>query len=212
MKFVMKKEYWKMLAYDVVGSLFLGVSIVSFAMQANFAPGGVSGLAVLANYLLKIPVGWATILINIPIILLTFRQLGKEFFLISVKSVVISSLITDYVCCYLPVYTGSRLAASILSGILAGIGFALFFNEGSSTGGTDFIIVAVKQKHPKLSFGLLAFFIDGTVIVLSVFVFKELWAFVYGAVYTVVTSLSLDGTTWLLKRLRPAPAVAEEKK
>ena len=94
----MKKEYWKMLAYDLVGSFFLGVSIVSFAMQANFAPGGVSGLAVLANYLFQIPVGWATILINIPIILLTFRQLGKEFFLISVKSVLISSLLIDYVC------------------------------------------------------------------------------------------------------------------
>lgn len=131
----MKKEYWKMLAYDLVGSFFLGVSIVSFAMQANFAPGGVSGLAVLANYLFQIPVGWATILINIPIILLTFRQLGKEFFLISVKSVLISSLLIDYVCCYLPAYTGSRLTASILSGIMAGIGFSLFFNEGSSTGG-----------------------------------------------------------------------------
>ena len=209
----MKKEYWKMLAYDLVGSFFLGVSIVSFAMQANFAPGGVSGLAVLANYLFQIPVGWATILINIPIILLTFRQLGKRFFLISVKSVLISSFLVDYVCCYLPVYTGSRLAASILSGIMAGIGFSLFFNEGSSTGGTDFIIVAVKQKHPKLSFGLLAFFIDGTVIVLSVFVFKEIWAFVYGAVYTVVTSLSLDGTTWLLKKLRERrqDPVAESK-
>ena len=191
----MKKEYWKMLAYDLVGSFFLGVSIVSFAMQANFAPGGVSGLAVLANYLFQIPVGWATILINIPIIVL------------------ISSLLIDYVCCYLPAYTGSRLTASILSGIMAGIGFSLFFNEGSSTGGTDFIIVAVKQKHPKLSFGLLAFFIDGTVIVLSVFVFKEIWAFVYGAVYTVVTSLSLDGTTWLLKKLRERrqDPVAESK-
>ena len=135
MKILMKKEYWKMLAYDLVGSFFLGVSIVSFAMQANFAPGGVSGLAVLANYLFQIPVGWATILINIPIILLTFRQLGKEFFLISVKSVLISSLLIDYVCCYLPAYTGSRLTASILSGIMAGIGFSLFFNEGSSTGG-----------------------------------------------------------------------------
>lgn len=95
----MKKNYWKMLAYDIIGSLFLGCGIVSFAMQANFAPGGVSGLAVLGNYLFHLPVGWLTVLINIPIIVFTFRELGRDFFLISIKSVLISSLITDYVCC-----------------------------------------------------------------------------------------------------------------
>ncbi len=197
----MKKNYWKMLAYDIIGSLFLGCGIVSFAMQANFAPGGVSGLAVLGNYLFHLPVGWLTVLINIPIIVFTFRELGRDFFLISIKAVLISSLITDYVCRYIPPYTGSRLTAAIFAGILAGVGYSLFFNEGSSTGGTDFIVVALKKHHPKLSFGLLVFFIDSTVIVLSVFVFREVWAFVYGAVYTVVTSLALDGTTFLLKKL-----------
>ncbi len=197
----MEKNILKMLLYDIAGSLFLGVSIVCFAVGANFAPGGVNGLAVIANYLFHVPIGWMTILINIPIILCTFRKLGKKFFLISVKSMVISSLFIDYVCVYMPVYTGNRLVASVMAGILAGIAFALFFNEGSSTGGTDFIIVAVKQDKPKLSFGLLAFFVDGTVILLSVFVFHEMGAFVYGMVYTVITSLALDATTALLQKI-----------
>ena len=195
----MGKRLAGMLAFDIFGSLFMGISIVCFAVQANFAPGGVNGLAVLSNYLFSVPIGLATVLIYIPIILLTFRKLGKEFFFISVKTMLISSLFIDYVLCYFPVYTGNRLAASILSGITSGIGYSLIFNEGSSTGGTDFIIVAIRQKKPKLSFGLLAFFIDGIVIVLSVFVFREVWSFVYGAVYTVITSLAIDGTTYVLK-------------
>ena len=73
-----------MLVYDILGSLFLGCSIVCFAVQANFAPGGVNGLAVIANYLFQVPIGLAAVIINIPIILLTFRKLGKAFFLISV--------------------------------------------------------------------------------------------------------------------------------
>lgn len=196
----MGKRIAGMLAFDIFGSLFMGASIVCFAVQADFAPGGVNGLAVLVNYLFSIPIGLAVVLINIPIILLTFRKLGKEFFIISVKTMLISSLFIDYVLCYFPVYTGSRLAASILSGITSGIGYSLIFNEGSSTGGTDFIIVAIRQKRPKLSFGLLAFFIDGIVIVLSVFVYQELWTFVYGSVYTVITSLAIDGTTYVLQR------------
>ena len=209
----MTKNKYTNLLLQTLGCFISAAGIYSFAVAAEVPVTGIAGICAILYRLFGIPMGLSNVLINIPIILLTFRQLGKEFFLISVKSVLISSLLIDYVCCYLPAYTGSRLTASILSGIMAGIGFSLFFNEGSSTGGTDFIIVAVKQKHPKLSFGLLAFFIDGTVIVLSVFVFKEIWAFVYGAVYTVVTSLSLDGTTWLLKKLRErrqAP-VAESK-
>ena len=196
----MGKRIAGMLAFDIFGSLFMGASIVCFAVQADFAPGGVNGLALLVNYLFSIPIGLAVVLSNIPIILLTFRKLGKEFFIISVKTMLISSLFIDYVLCYFPVYTGSRLAASILSGITSGIGYSLIFNEGSSTGGTDFIIVAIRQKRPKLSFGLLAFFIDGIVIVLSVFVYQELWTFVYGSVYTVITSLAIDGTTYVLQR------------
>ena len=166
----MRRRIAEMLAFDIFGSLFLGASIVCFAVQANFAPGGVNGLAVMSNYLFSVPIGLATVLINIPIILLTFRKLGKEFFIISVKTMLISSLLIDYVLCYFPVFTGSRLAASILSGITSGI------------------------------LWLLAFFIDGIVIVLSVFVFREVWSFVYGAVYTVITSLAIDGTTYMLKR------------
>lgn len=196
----MGKRIAGMLAFDVCGSLFMGASIVCFAVQADFAPGGVNGLAVLSNYLFSVPIGMATVLINIPIILLTFRKLGKEFFIISVKTMLISSLFIDYVLCYFPVYTGSRLAASVLSGITSGIGYSLIFNEGSSTGGTDFIIVAIRQKKPKLSFGLLAFFIDGIVIVLSVFVYREIWSFVYGCIYTVITSIAIDGTTCVLKK------------
>lgn len=96
-----------MMIYDLIGTIFIGVSIVCFAVAADFAPGGVNGIAVMANYLMNIPIGLATILINIPIILFTFRRLGKLFFLYSVKTMVISSFLIDYVLCYLPAYNGN---------------------------------------------------------------------------------------------------------
>ena len=46
---------------------------------------------------------------------------------------------------------GIELLAAILAGITAGIGYSLIFNEGSSTGGTDFIIAAIKKKRPKMT-------------------------------------------------------------
>lgn len=196
----MIKKYTKLLALDMESALFLAVSVVCFAVQADFAPGGVTGLAVLTNYLTGFPIGWATILINVPLVLLTYKRLGRDFFVFSVKTVLICSLFTDYIAPLFPVFEGGRLIASVFSGIFAGIGYSIVFNAGSSTAGTDFIIVAVKQVKPKMSFGLLAFLIDSTVIVVSVFVFKQMMSFVYGMVYTVVTSLALDATTFLIKK------------
>lgn len=116
---ILEMDYiWKNDFYDVIRCnwiCFIGVSIVCFAVAADFAPGGVNGLAVMANYLANIPIGFATILINIPIILFTFRSLGKAFFLYSVKTMVISSFLIDYVLCRLPLYHGSRLLAAILA-------------------------------------------------------------------------------------------------
>ncbi len=195
------KTFIRMLVYDLIGSVFLGASVVCFAVQANFAPGGVTGLAVLSNYLFDINIGLMTILINIPIIALTFKKLGRNFFLVSMKSVIISSFFVDYVVIYLPTFTGNRYLAAVFAGILAGIAYSIFFNEGSTTGGTDFIIVAVQRAKPKLSFGILAFLIDSTVIVLSVFVYKDYRSFILGMIYTVVTSLALDGTTFIMKKL-----------
>ena len=195
----MKGKIAKMLAYDIIGAVFLGISIVCFTVEADFAPGGVNGLAVISNYLFGLPIGLATILINIPIVLFTYRKLGKEFFIISIKSMLICSFMIDYVVCYFPIYYGSRLMASILAGITSGIGYSLLFNEGSSTGGTDFIIVAIKQKKPDLSFGLLVGIIDSSVVALSIPVFHDIWSFVYGMIYTVICSLALDATTKVLK-------------
>jgi len=192
----------EILAYDIAASLLLGVSIVVFTVNASFAPGGVSGIAVILNYLFGTQIGLATVLINVPIIVLTFRRLGPVFFAMSVKTMLINAFFIDYVVCHIPAYAGSRLAAAVLAGVTAGAAYSLVFNMDSSTGGTDFIIAAVKRWKPKLSFGFLAFVIDGTIIVLSVFVYRDIGSLVYGMIYTVVTSLSLDGTTKGIEAVR----------
>ncbi len=177
---------------DFVGSLLIGISVVVFAVGANFTPGGITGFAILVNYLSGLPVGATIICMNIPIILVSYRLLGREFFLLSVKTMVISSLFIDYVVCYLPAFTGSRFTASVLAGAFAGIGYALIFMQNSSTGGTDFLIMAVKQLKPGLSVGQITQVIDGSVILISGFVYKDIDALIYGIIYTIVTSLMID--------------------
>ena len=61
------------LIYDIAGSIFSSVGIYIFAGNAGFAVGGVSGLALLANHLFGIPVGTAILIINIPLVAISYR-------------------------------------------------------------------------------------------------------------------------------------------
>ena len=199
-----KQELAKIIVYDLLGSFMVGVSVVLFAVNANFAPAGVTGLAVILNFLFKLPIGWMTILINIPVILFTYKRLGLKFFIMSAKSVLIGSLMIDYLLPLFPAYEGNRILASVFAGIFAGIGYSMIFNEDSCTGGTDFIIAAIKRAKPQMSFGMLTLIIDGSIMTLSVFVYKDIWSLVCGLLCTVVTSIALDLTTKFICRFFPA--------
>ena len=80
----------------------------------------------------------------------------------------------DYIAPLLPVYEGSRLLAALCMGVLSGAGYALIFMRGSSTGGQDFISVAIKKVKPHVTLGMITFVLDVATIVLgSVLVFKD---------------------------------------
>ena len=180
------------LVYDIVGCFIYGVGMVTFASAYNFAPGGVSGIAILLNYLTKIPIGFATVLINIPIILLTFKTLGKKFFARSVKTIVVSWVVVDYLVPLIPNYTGEPILAAIFGGILAGAGLALIYIRDSSTGGSDFVIMAIRKKNPHLSLGNISLAVDSIIIVLGAVVYKNINAMLYGFIMTILYSLIID--------------------
>lgn len=187
--------------YDVIGSLLYAFGMINFAKSSNFAPGGVSGLAMLINHVTKgvfgfsdgFPIGLATLIINIPIIVFCFKALGLSFFFRSAKTMVISALITDLLIPLVPwEYTGSPMLAAIFGGILAGAGLALVYMRDSSTGGSDFVILAVRKKNPQLSIGVISLAVDGIIILLGGFVYGTVDAALYGLIMTITYSLIID--------------------
>mgnify|MGYP002233539334 CR=1 FL=1 len=101
------------LAYDLVGSVLYAAGIVCFVNPANMAPGGMSGVAILLNYLWGLPIGTMTIVLNIPLLILSYIFLGKSLTWKTVKSLVISSLMVDLVMArYAPIYAGDRILAA----------------------------------------------------------------------------------------------------
>jgi len=186
--------------FDIIGCVLYGAGIYNFAYTANFAPGGVSGLSILVHILTKdipifhggISIGLAMVLINIPIVIFCFKALGPEFFFRSVKTILISSLIVDYLMPHLWTYQGSPMLAAIFGGVLAGAGLSCIYMRDSSTGGSDFVILAIQKKNPHLSIGMVSLVVDGVVILLGGIVYGTVDAALYGLLMTITYSLIID--------------------
>ena len=193
----MKSINWKEtgidILVDILAGMVIAIGIYNFALNANFPVAGFSGMAIILYHLLGIPVGAGTILLNVPVAVFCYKFLGRTFFLKSVKTTIISSILMDYVSPLLPVYDGDRLLAALCIGVLTGLGYALIFMRGSSTGGQDFISMSIKKVKPHMTLGVITFVLDMLTILLgSVLVFKDVDGFIYGLIVTYLMATVMD--------------------
>lgn len=179
---------------EIIGSILYAVGMVNFAIAAELPLAGFSGVAFIVNRLTHIPIGWAIILLNIPVAALCFKVLGKGFFLRSVRCTIMSSLMLDYLAPLLPVYAGDRLLAALATGVLTGLGLALIYTANSSTGGMDFITVSIKHRWPHLPLGRINFIFDAVVIASESLLLRNIDGFLYGVLVSIIMSVVVDKT------------------
>lgn len=174
------KRIGKDIAYETAGSFLIAIALYNFAVNAQFPMTGFSGLALIAYRLWGLPIGVTTALLNVPVAILCYRLLGKGFFLRSLRCIAISTVMLDYVAPLLPLYSGERLLAALCTGIIGGLGYALIYVRNSSTGGSDFIVMAIKAIKPHLEMGRIIFISDAFIVLLGGFIFKDMDGIVYG--------------------------------
>lgn len=177
---------------DIVGGFLFACGVYTFAKMAGFSPGGVSGLALIINKLTDLPIGVTTLILNVPLILLSYKFIGKKFLFKTIRSMLVCTFFVDVIFPNTPAYTGDPLLAAIYYGIFVGVGLALIYMRGSSTGGTDFLVMTVKSKYPYFSIGTVAMFINIFVILLGWPVFGNVDSVLYGLISMVSVSFVVD--------------------
>lgn len=187
---------WKEIALDLwwelVGSFLIAVALYNFALHAAFPMTGFSGIAMIFYRLFELPIGLTTVALNIPVAIACYRLIGREFLLKSIRCIVLSSLMIDYIAPLLPVYRGGRMLAALVTGVLGGIGYAVIYMRKSSTGGSDFIIMAVKFIKPHIKLGTIAFLSDIGIIVIGAIIFRDVDGMIYGMIINLIFAVVVD--------------------
>lgn len=185
------KEELRSYALITLGSLIYALGQLYFIKPLHIPMGGVSGLALVANFLWSLPIGVVTIVLNIPLLFLGWRTMGREFFFKTAFAILVSSVFTDILEPFLPAFDGEMLLAALYGGIVMGGGYGLIFRAGGTTGGVD-IIAKWINRQKDIPIGTTNLITNAIVIVGSALIYGNLDSALYAMITSYLTSMVID--------------------
>ncbi|HCR38298.1 MAG TPA: YitT family protein [Synergistaceae bacterium] len=192
-----------------------GTSIVAFGIMSLTIPyrlpdSGVSGIAVLSNYAFGISPAWVVGVANIILLAWGMKELSVRFVGWTVYAVVLlTALLKLFEGIPYP-HLDELLLVAILAGVVKGLGGGLVLRSGSSLGGTDILVVALRKRYG-MEVGRFTFYINLVILGVSVFI-VGLEGAIYGLVSIFVNGLVLDNVLRSFDRRRQVFVISNRPK
>lgn len=169
------------IAGTLLGAVIMAFGVSSFLLPNQLSSGGISGIATITYYLLKIPMGVMIMALNIPLFIFTGYKFGKEYFMKSLIGTMSLSIFIDIFDQFPPVTT-DRFLACVYGGVIIGLGTAIILKVGSSTGGTEMIANIISSYNPNFSMSRYLTIMDIIIISLNVILFRHIEIGLYSAI------------------------------
>ena len=198
----MTRRNWKGLVLSILGINGFIINYKCFIAPMGLYAGGFTGLAQVFvdilqhNLNVTIPAsvdltGILMYLINIPLLLMGYRELGHRFFSLSLICIIVQSTELAFVpALATPVFSDPLLNA-IIGGLISGLGVGITLKAGGSGGGTDILGMYFAKKSPGSSVGRLSIAINACVYTYAAFT-KDIDIAAYSLIMSVATGLAMD--------------------
>ncbi|OCN02538.1 hypothetical protein A7X67_15385 [Clostridium sp. W14A] len=178
--------------YYAAASILCAVSVRMFTAPNHIAPGGVTGLSTVINYLSGLPIGMMSLLLNIPIFIWAVLQIGYKLVGKTMIATVFVASAIDILSVLIPPYSGNPMLAAIFGGLLDGTGLSLVFMRGATTGGTDLIARLLNRRVRFVSMGKLMLCVDFVIVVISAIAYRSIESALYALIAIFVSSRMID--------------------
>ena len=194
-------SFLKNFALMTIGAFIYAFGIAVFLDPNHLAPGGVSGLSIILNSLIKfgefqIGTGVWIFMINIPLMIIGLVVFKLRFLLGTVYVTALSSAIIEVIdrgfSAYIPDMTNHLVIAALAGGALVALGIGLVFRGGGSTGGFDIVVKLLRRKFRHMKTGVLYLILDSSIIVLSAIAFQNILVAMYAVITVFINSTVLD--------------------
>ena len=175
-----------------------------FLLPNNMVGGGVSGMGAIIQYATGFKISYTYFLVNAVLLVIALKILGKSFGAKTIFAVIVTTALFRIIPDIIPVdfinefaHENGRLTCAVFGGALSGLGIAITFTQGGSSGGTD-IIALIINKYRSISPGSIIVSLDvliisSTLLIPSAGTFgTRLATVIYGFVTSAVFSYTLD--------------------
>ena len=144
----MRKERTRRLLFRIV-YIIIGSFLYSFAVNALFIPhgllsGGLTGIAIVLQYLFSLPTEITVIILNIPLFIGGYVYLGRRFVYLSILGIISMSLFL-YLTRGWTMKIQDTMIASIFGGLISGVGAGIVIKNRGSLGGTDIVSLLINK-------------------------------------------------------------------
>ncbi|KWX75092.1 YitT family protein [Paenibacillus jilunlii] len=131
----------------VLGAAMMSVALEIFLVPNQLIDGGITGISIMISHIFHIPLGIILTLLNLPFLVIGYKQIGKTFALSTLFAVVLMSIGTQLLHPVAPL-TGEPLLAAVFGGVILGVGVGLVVRYGGSLDGTEIVAILVSKKLP----------------------------------------------------------------
>ena len=178
----------------ILGSVAVAIGIYYFWAPAQFAAGGISGLAIVIQSLIpKVPISFIVFGLDILMFLIGFIVLGASFGVKSITSsisIALTMRLFEMITPQVSMLSGDRLVILIFGSLFISFGQAIIFNQEASSGGTD-IIAKIISKYTHISIATSLLIADMVVVLLAVSTFG-IEKGLYAALGVLITTTLID--------------------
>ena len=190
---------WSKILFILGGSLLYAAGMNLFITPIDLYSGGAVGFAQLINLFFNKLVDGAAInlygviymLINIPLLLVAYKSVGKSFFVKTlVGSLAISFFMTIVPTATTPIVE-DYLTSVLIGGIITGFGIGLILLAGGCGGGVDIIGVWAAKKYKGASVGKISLAVNGVLFLVLLLLF-DVSIVIYSLIYMVFFTIVLD--------------------
>lgn len=175
----------------ILGCIIMAMATSFFLLPNQLSSGGFTGFATITYYLLNWPVGIVVFALNVPLLIISYFRIGKEFLLKSLLGTIFLAIFID-IFDKLPAVTVDSFLGCIYGGITMGIGMSLVLKVSASTGGTDLLSYIIKTFKPYYRTSNLIVIIDIVIVALNVIFFRNIEIGLYSAITIYLMGKMID--------------------
>jgi uncharacterized membrane-anchored protein YitT (DUF2179 family) len=177
----------------LLGSAVMAFGIVGFLSPNHIATGGTAGLAIVLNHVFNLSIGTWMALINIPLLLITLKSLGKRFAIKTIVCIAAIVVLVDFFAkiIQLPALSSNLMLATLYGGVTIGVGLGLIFKGGASAGGASILAKLFNEKFGIKS-STVILILDAIIVASAGFVFHSIELALWSLISIYVASKLID--------------------